>query len=126
MANEPNDVKPNNRGDRVIKHMQDVVVITMVVLIALGTLCLSVVGVAAYFLDHGGNRTVQSVEPAGRVIAVTQTGGWRTRSLVETDQGFYSLCDGVSFKKLDDLTLETRGNNRRYLCTAQHQCTQPM
>jgi hypothetical protein len=66
---------------------------------------------------------VKSVLPAGRVLAVSLHGGLWTRSLVETDTGYFSLCGGVSLLKGQSLLIEERGNSDRFLCDAQHHCT---
>lgn len=63
------------------------------------------------------------LQAAGQVLTVTQSTGLLTRGLVETTVGFYSLGDGISVSKGEELTLQTRANRRRYLCDASHRCT---
>ena len=85
------------------------------------TLCLSLP--VLYFVDKHKAVLVESVEPAGKVIAITLVDGFFTRMLVETDVGFYYLSDGVSLKKDKPLFLEVRGNKGRRLCDEQRRCT---
>lgn len=85
------------------------------------TLCLSLPVV--YFVDKHKAVLVESVEPAGKVIAITLIDGFFTRMLVETDVGFYYLSEGVSLKKNKPLTLEVRANKGRHLCDETHRCT---
>jgi hypothetical protein len=81
--------------------------------------------VVVYTFDKTA-KTVKSVQPAGKVMAVTLMAGLMTRALVETDSGYYSLLDGVSLPKGMPLLLEERVNGDRYLCDEQQHCTQLM
>ena len=65
---------------------------------------------------------IRSTEPAGRVMSVAQSVGLFTHSLLETDRGFFSLADGVSMGKGEELSLQTRGNGARFLCDSQQYC----
>ena len=76
-----------------------------------------------YFVDEHQKVRTESVEPAGKVMAITLVDGFFTRTLVETDVGFYCLIEGVSLKKDTSLTLEVRANKSRHLCDEQHRCT---
>lgn len=90
-------------------------------------LLIAVILVWAYLSDRDRERNakiVKAVEPAGHLLNVTLSGDWFARALVQTDRGFYGLADGVSLHRDAVLTLETRGNGRRYLCDEQHRCTQ--
>lgn len=131
MANESQSAKsqpakPQGRLDRFLARALQLLLTVAVLQTALSILLLCGVGVYGYLLDRDGDKTVLSVQGAGQVLRVTQTTGLLTRSLVETDQGFYSLRGGVSLTKAEALTLETRGNQRRYLCDARHRCAQLM
>jgi hypothetical protein len=66
---------------------------------------------------------VISVHSAGHVLAITLIQGCSTRSLVQTDVGFYTLAKGVSLERDKPLTLEQRSGDERYLCDDQHRCT---
>ena len=112
--------------DRSLTRIRQLLLTAVVLQTALSILLLCGVGVYGYLLDRDGDKTVLSVQGAGQVLRVTQTTGLLTRSLVETDQGFYSLRGGVSLTKAEALTIETRGNQRRHLCDARHRCVQLM
>jgi len=71
---------------------------------------------------HGAPKVVATV-PAGRVLGVQLHGGLFSSALVETDIGFYSLEEGVSFLKGEMLTLQERGNRSRFLCDSGQHCT---
>lgn len=73
------------------------------------------------FVDEPGSRAMV-VQNAGRVVSVSQSGGFITRALVETDLGYYALMDGVSLNKNEALTLETRADKTQFLCDSQHRC----
>lgn len=124
MANEPNTSTDTKAGllDRVMDRMQRVVLITMVLLVGIGTLVLMVLGSGLYLWGRENDAVVKAVQDAGRVHCVTLTPGLLNRSLVETDTGFYALREGASLSKGEPLTLETRANFWRYLCDAQHRC----
>ena len=77
------------------------------------------------FANEPGARAIV-VQNAGRVVSVSQSGGMFTRALVETDQGFYALMDGVSLNKNEVLTLETLADKLRFLCDSQHRCLRLM
>ena len=76
-------------------------------------------GLAALVVSGGYLATV----PAGRVLGVQLHGGLFSSALVETDIGFYSLEEGVSFLKGEMLTLQERGNRSRFLCDSGQHCT---
>ncbi len=57
------------------------------------------------------------------MLSVTQTPGLLSRSLVETTLGFYAVGQGISLFKDEALTLQTRANQRRYLCDTRQRCT---
>jgi hypothetical protein len=120
---ERKGMSPLGKVDRVLAKMHKVLLTAMALLLALACLLLSAAGVYLYLLDQHGNRTVTSVVDAGNVLAVTQTSGLRTRSLVETTLGFYGLAEPVSISKGEALTLQTRENKRRFLCDANRRCT---
>ena len=96
--------------------------ITMVLLVGVGTLVLAVLGSALYLWDRENDAAVQTVRSAGRVHNLSLVPGLVVRSLVETDSGFYAVREGASLLRGEPLTLETRANTRRYLCDAQHRC----
>lgn len=99
--------------------------ITLLVLTVIAViLALTMVTPLAYFEDKRLGKVVKSVRPAGRVVSVNLQGGLFSRTLVETDLGFYALGEGVSFFKNEALTLELRASGARYLCDLQHQCTE--
>jgi len=120
---ERKGVSPPGKMDRVLATVHKALLNALALLLALACLLLSATGVYLYLLDQHGNRTVTSVVDAGNVLAVTQTSGLRTRSLVETTLGFYGLAEAVSLPKDEALTLQTRGNKRRFLCNASRRCT---
>lgn len=104
-------------------RFQRKILIAMILLTAFAVLALFSVLTGAHLWIESKQSQVASVQPAGRLVMVTQATGLITRSLVETDTGFYSLVDSASFQKNEPLTLETRGNRMRYLCDAGHRCT---
>lgn len=89
--------------------------------VAMLVLCLSLT--VYYFYDRHQAASVKSVEPVGKVMAVTLTNGLFTRAVVETDVGFYVLVGAVSLNKNKPLTLEVRVNSERYLCDEAKRCT---
>jgi hypothetical protein len=66
------------------------------------------------------------VHNAGRVVSVTQSGGFFSRALVETDLAYYALADSVSLNKNEALTLENRDTGGNFLCDSQHRCQKLM
>lgn len=109
---------------RVLDKAHQLALTTLVVLMGLATVLLSTVGTVLYLWDRENDADVQSVEKAGRVRVVSVVPGLTTRALVETDAGFYALGSGVSLAKGEPMQLQTRGNGRRYLCTAQKRCVE--
>ena len=89
--------------------------------VAMLVLCLSLT--AYFFYDKHQVAIVRSVEPAGKVMAITLTNGLFTRALVETDVGFYFLNDAISLDKNKPMTLQARANSERYLCDEARPCT---
>lgn len=75
-----------------------------------------------HYLKQG--ELVQSVALAGQVASVTLGNGLLSRALVQTNLGFYALSNGVNLNRNEVLTLEVRGNATRFLCDAQHRCTE--
>ena len=69
-----------------------------------------------------GNRVV-SVVQAGQVQSLVLGEGWHSGALVQTDLGFYVLDKAMSLPKNEALSLETRANDKRYLCDSAHRCT---
>ena len=126
MANKPTGFNTSSLVDRVMPSNQRLVIAFMSVLLAFGMLLLSVVAVFTHLLDDQGDKKVKVVQDGGHVQLVQLVNGPLMRSLVQTDIGFYALRDGVSLTKGETVTLETRDNNRRYLCDAQRRCTQLM
>jgi len=76
-----------------------------------------------YFYEKRQGEVVKLSQPAGHVVSVTLLAGLLTRSVVETETGFYSLTDGVSIKKGESLTQEASQNGNRALCDESHRCT---
>lgn len=109
---------------RVLDKAHQWALMTLVVLMGVATVLLATVGTGLYLWDRESDAVVQSVEEAGRVRVVSLVPGLTNHALVETDVGFYALGSGVSLAKGDPMQLQTRGNGRRYLCTAQKRCVE--
>lgn len=105
-----------------LDRLHRAVLITMALLVGVGTLVLMGLGSALYLWDRENDAVVQTVRNAGRVHNLSLVPGLVVRSLVETDSGFYAVREGASLLRGEPLTLETRANTRRYLCDAQHGC----
>ena len=88
--------------------------VSLLVLVTLATICL--------IWNDIEESSVRSTEPAGRVVSVSLASGWFTRTLVETDAGFFALTDGVGLGKGEALSLQMRGNGVRFLCDSQQYC----
>ena len=73
-------------------------------------------------MNQHRQRTVKSVQPAGHVTSVTLSQGLFTRSLIQTDLGFYAVAQGVSLQKDQPLSVELRANSDRFLCDDKHVC----
>lgn len=93
------------------------------VLTSLALLIIAISIVMIYLAKEGMSPATVSVLPAGRVTQVQLFGGFFSRSLVETDQGYFSLAEGGSFAKGEAVTLEQRASGSRHLCDSQHFCT---
>jgi hypothetical protein len=76
------------------------------------------------FVYDEGEHVVRSAQSVGHLQSITYTGGWWPRAFVQTDLGFYALRDAISLQHGEELVLQTRGNQCRYLCDAQQRCTQ--
>lgn len=111
-------------GKGWLERGQRFALMAMVGMIGLAAMLLAVVATILYLWDRENDDVVQSVEAAGRVQIVSIVPGLTTRSLVETETGFYALGAGVSLTKGEAVQLQTRGNGRRYLCTAQNRCVE--
>ena len=105
-----------------IKQMEIVFLLLLLVLLVL----VFVVPMTLYALRHVFQdeppQKVTHVQNAGRVISVSLGGGCLTRSLVETDLGYYALVDGISLARGEAMTLETREGKTRFLCDSRHRC----
>jgi hypothetical protein len=110
---------PQSWADRISQKL----VIALILLIGISVIALLVGATVMAYRQEQQSDLVKSVLPAGRVLAVSLHGGLWTRSLVETDTGYFSLCGGVSLLKGQSLLIEERGNSDRFLCDAQHHCT---
>ncbi len=93
------------------------------VVLAVGLGLAALVVSDAYLSYRYGAPKVVATVPAGRVLAVQLHGGLFSRALVETDIGFYSLEEGVSFLKGEMLMLQERWNRSRFLCDSGQHCT---
>ena len=113
-------------AQRCVHWLDQVLTIGLVILVGVSLLCLVVTLPILYFTDKHRSDIVESVEPAGQPIKVTVIGGLFSRTLLETDLGFYSLIEGVSLRKDQALTLERRANHRRFICDEKHHCTKLM
>jgi len=112
------------KAPSVTERIKRGVPIFMTVCLVAAMLVLLCLGITAYyFYDKHQVAIVKSVEPAGKVMAVTLTNGLFTRALVETDVGFYVLIDAISLDKNKPMTLEARANSERYLCDEAKRCT---
>lgn len=77
---------------------------------------------------HGAPKVVATV-PAGRVLGVQLHGGLFSSALVETDIGFYSLEEGVSFLKGGDADAAGAGEQEPFpvrLGSALHPAVAPV
>ena len=125
--------QPKPSSPSFIDRLQQGVFIALMALMLVAVLLTCIALAFLYLRDqHEGERdlahapgriAVKSTQPAGRVLAVTLSQGLFTRSLVQTDLGFYALVKGVSLERDKPLTLEQRSNSERYLCDDQHRCT---
>lgn len=105
-----------------IKHLEIAFLTLLLVLLVLGIFVpMTIYAYRHVFMDEPGPRAIV-VQNAGRVVSVSQSGGFITHALVETDLGYYALMDGVSLNKNEALTLETRSDKLRFLCDSQHRC----
>ncbi|MCB8747295.1 hypothetical protein LHU53_10280 [Rhodoferax sp. U2-2l] len=102
-----------------------VLLIVLLVLVLVIFVPLTQYAVRHVFWDEPVPKAVL-VQNAGRVISVSLSGGFLARSLVETDQGFYALMDGISLARNEALTLEIREGRARFLCDSQHRCLRLM
>ncbi|MEO7106021.1 MAG: hypothetical protein ABIZ09_06590 [Rhodoferax sp.] len=98
------------------------ILILWMLLVCASLLCLLTFATIWYIWNDLQGDKLRSTEPAGRVLAVAQSTGLFTRALVETDLGFYSLTDGASLAKAENLSLQTRGNGARFLCDSHQRC----
>ncbi len=94
--------------------------------IVLGIAMLALSAAVVWLLTHEDRAPILSELPAGRVMRVELHDGIFSRSLVETDLGFYALLDPVSLNKGEQMTLLERQGGRCYLCDIQHRCTRLM
>ena len=125
--------QPKPSSPSFIDRLQQGVFIALMALMLVAVLLTCIALAFLYLRDqHEGERdlahapgriAVTATVPAGRVLAVTLSQGLFTRSLVQTDLGFYALVKGVSLERDKPLTLEQRSNSERYLCDDQHRCT---
>ena len=125
--------QPKPSSPSFINRLQQGVFIALMALMLVAVLLTCIALAFLYLRDqHEGERdlahasgriAVTATVPAGRVLAVTLSQGLFTRSLVQTDLGFYALVKGVSLERDKPLTLEQRSNSERYLCDDQHRCT---
>ena len=113
---------PSGKCRRSIQRLEILCLMLLLLLLVLGVF----VPMAMYAYRHVfvGEPVSQAmvVQNAGRVVSVSQSGGFIVRALVETDLGYYALMDGVSLNKNEALTLETRADKVRFLCDSQHRC----
>lgn len=100
-----------------------IVQVLALVLCSLALLLVGVAPIGAYLVFKGRPDNTVTSWPVGRVLRVQLDGGLYSRSLVETDSGFYSLAEGVSLGKGEAVTVEQRANQRRFLCDTRHLCT---
>ncbi len=116
--------QPDARGRLARLHKTFMIAVILLILFSVfSVFALFAVLTGSHLWSATKKSQVLSVQSAGRVVKVTQTTGLITRSLVESDVGFYSLVDSVSLLKNESLTLETRGNQMRLLCDTNHRCT---
>jgi hypothetical protein len=113
---------PLERFRWVIKRLEIVFLMLLLLAVVLGIFVPMSVYFYRHFLTDEPKPKVVSVQSAGRVVSVTQSGGWFARALVETDTGFYALVDAISLNKGEALTLEDKGPKRQFLCDSQHHC----
>ena len=92
-------------------------------LISFALMAVAFGAVAGYLAFRGTPPAAMAARPAGRVVSVQLLGGLFSRSFVQTDAGFYSLAEGVSLGRGEEVTVEERANGSRYLCDPQRSCT---
>ena len=115
---------PSARKLPLFERLQKSVLIGFILVVS-GTVLLAFVGVPLLlYWSEGRQQIVRSVQPGGHVISVTLSQGFFTRSLVQTDLGFYALTEGVSLPKGAAVSLELRASSQRFLCDEQHRCTE--
>lgn len=98
--------------------------ILMTLLLMLALLLFAGVLGWASLRQHALARELLDTQSAGRVLAVSQSGGFFNRALVETDTGYYALQDGMSAQKGESLSLQLRGDQSRYLCDSARRCVE--
>ncbi|MCK9212957.1 MAG: hypothetical protein M0P52_00565 [Rhodoferax sp.] len=113
---------PLGRVRRSIKHLEIASLMLLLLLLVLGIFAPMTISAYRHVFMDEPRPTAVVVQNAGRVVSVSQSGGFITRALVETDLGYYALMEGVSLNKNEALTLETRADKVRFLCDSQHRC----
>lgn len=76
-----------------------------------------------WLLTHEHRARVIGETPAGRVLRVQLQGDFFTRSLVETDTGYYALQGAVSLNKGEPVSLQELQGGQGRLCDSQQRCT---
>lgn len=92
-------------------------------LMAIGGAGIALTLSAVWLFLHDDQAPLVSESPAGTVLRVELQGGLFSRSLVETDLGYYSLVEGVSLRKAEALTVKERRDGARELCDSSKRCT---
>lgn len=108
---------------RGIDRVQRTLLVMMLILTCVGCIILVTVVPLLYLWSARHEMVVTEVRNAGQVQSVSLASGMWTRSLVETDKGYFSLVDAVSINKQEQVTLEIRGNRSRFLCDREQRCT---
>ena len=113
---------PLRKRRRSIQRLEILCLMLLLLLLVLGVFVpMAMYAYRHVFVEEPRPRA-SVVQNAGRVVSVSQSGGFIVRALVETDLGYYALMDGVSLNKNEALTLETRADRLPFLCDSQHRC----
>ncbi|MDP2369501.1 hypothetical protein [Rhodoferax sp.] len=103
-------------------RLQRRVAIAMVLCLLLSAAVLGFTLTGVYLYDRHLSAIVKETESAGTVLTVNLSSGCPTRTLVQTETGFYAVNQGISLVKGKPLTVELLGNQDRYLCDHAHRC----
>lgn len=116
-------LKTDSKALTLLERLQRLFLSVGFVLFSLALVIAAIAFVALYFANMSFVQEPVSVRAAGRVAQVQLHVGFFSRAFVETDQGYFSLTEGVSLDKGEAVTVQERANGRRLLCDSHNYCT---